>query len=373
MRIFNLPDLGEGLTEAEIVQWLVKAGDEIAADDPLVAVETDKAIVEIPSPYDGRIHRLCANVGEIVQTGGPLLEYVTEEETKREDSGTVVGKVVSSEQKLQEKAAPVSRKDGGAVKAMPAIRALARQLEVDLSVVSPSGPRDSISADDVRRVAKRLQELGPLELLRGARRTMAAKMTQSGAEVVPATIVDDADVDHWQKDVDVTARLMMAIIAGCGKEPNLNAWFDAHSLGWRVLEKIDIAIAVDTKEGLFTPVIRDAGSFDCHTLAAKLQQLKVNIKERIVQAQEMRDYTITVSNFGMIAGRYATPVVVPPTVAILGAGRIEARAVIVDNALVARRLLPLSLTFDHRAVNGGEAGRFMAAVIKSLEDTRIQN
>ena len=202
---------------------------------------------------------------------------------------------------------------------------------------------------------------------------MAAKMTQSGAEIGPATIIDNADVDHWPKNVDVTACLMMAIVAGCGKEPNLNGWVDAHSLGRRVLEKIDIAIAVDTKEGLFTPVIRDAGSFDYQTLAAKLQQLKVNIKERSTQAQEMRDYTITVSNFGMIAGRYATPVVVPPTVAILGAGRIEARAVIVDNALVARRLLPLSLTFDHRAVNGGEAGRFMAVVIESLEDTRIQN
>ncbi len=372
MKIFNLPDLGEGLAEAEIVQWLVKAGDEIAADDPLVAVETDKAIVEIPSPRDGRIRRLCANEGDIVQTGGPLLEYAAEEETKREDSGTVVGKVVSSEQKLQEKASPVSRKDGSTVKAMPAVRALARQLEVDISVVSPSGPGESISADDVKRVAKRLQELGPLELLRGARRTMAAKMTQSGAEVVPATIVDNADIDHWPEQSDVTAQIIMAIVAACAKEPNLNAWFDAHSIGRRVLEQIDIAIAADTSEGLFTPVIRDAASCDYQGLTSQLQELRANIKQRSIAAQQMRDYTITVSNFGMIAGRYATPIVVPPTVAIIGAGRIEAQAVIVGDEVVAHRLLPLSLTFDHRAVTGGEAARFMAAMIESLETADIR-
>jgi pyruvate dehydrogenase E2 component (dihydrolipoamide acetyltransferase) len=192
-------------------------------------------------------------------------------------------------------------------------------------------------------------------------------MTQSGAEVVPATIVDNADIDHWPEQSNVTAQIIMAIVAACAKEPNLNAWFDAHSIGRRVLEQIDIAIAVDTSEGLFTPVIRDAAGCDYQSLTSQLQELRASIKQRRIAAQQMRDYTITVSNFGMIAGRYATPIVVPPTVAIIGAGRIEVQAVIVGDEVVAHRLLPLSLTFDHRAVTGGEAARFMAAMIESLE------
>ncbi len=365
MSIFNLPDLGEGLTEAEIVEWFVKSGDEITANDPLVSVETDKAIVEIPSPHSGRIQKLFAAVGDIVQTGKPLVEFVSDE--VHEDSGTVVGKVVSGEERIEEKAAPLSRKTGATVKATPSVRALARQLEVDLAIVSPSGPQGTVTAADVKRVANRLKELGPLELLHGARRTMASKMTLSGAEVVPATIVDDADIDHWPADRDITVSLLMAIVAGCSKEPCLNAWFDSHSLGRRLLAKIDIAVAVDTEEGLFTPVVRDAANRDYHSLLQGLKQLKSDVKARSVPAQEMRGYTITLSNFGTIAGRYAVPVVVPPTVAILGAGRIEPQAVVVDNAVVAHRVLPLSLTFDHRAVTGGEAARFLAAVISSLQ------
>lgn len=369
MSIFNLPDLGEGLTEAEIVEWFVKAGDKIAANDPLLSVETDKAIVEIPSPYSGHVEKLFANVGDIVQTGKPLIKFAIEGETQEEDSGTVVGKVVSGEERIEEKAAPISRKTGTTIKATPSVRALARQLEVDLAIVSPSGPQGTVTAADVKRVANRLKELGPLELLRGARRTMAIKMTQSRAEVVPATIVDNADIDHWPENTDITVRLLMAMAAGCKKEPFLNAWFDSHSLGRRLLEKIHIAVAVDTEEGLFTPVVRDVANRDYGSLLAGLKQLKSDVRARSVPVQEMRDYTITLSNFGMIAGRYAMPVVVPPTVAILGAGRIEPQPIIVDKAVVAHRLLPLSLTFDHRAVTGGEAARFLAAVIESLETT----
>lgn len=363
---FNLPDLGEGLTEAEIVEWFVKIGDEVLVNDPLVSVETDKAIVDIPSPHSGRIQKLYANVGDIVQTGGPLVEFVPTE--GEDDSGTVVGKVVSSNQRIEEKAAPLSRKTGAAVKATPSVRALARGLEVDLAIVSPSGPQGTVTADDVKRVANRLKELGPLELLRGARRTMATKMSLSGAEVVPATIMDAADIDHWPEGVDITARLIMAIVAGLKIEPALNAWFDSHSLGRRLLPKVDIAVAVDTDEGLFTPVVRDAAGRGYDSLLAGLKQLKADVKARAVPAQEMRGYTFTLSNFGSIAGRYAVPVVVPPTVAILGAGKVDLQPVVdAAGSVVAHRLLPLSLTFDHRAVTGGEAARFMAAVVAALE------
>ena len=367
MKTFSLPDLGEGLVEAEIVRWRVDAGDEVAVDQVLVEVETDKAIVEIPSPQAGRIERLCAAAGDIVRTGEALLEYAGQSAEPVQESGTVVGKVVRGDEKLQEQPAPVNRRSGAALKAMPAVRALARRLDVDLAVVSPSGPGESITAEDVRRVAKRLQELGPLELLSGARRTMAMRMTQSGAEVVPASLVDSADIEGWAEDSNVTARLIMAMAAACTREPALNAWFDAHSIGRRLLEKVDVAIAVDSEQGLFTPVIRDAGAHDYAALCSQLEALKSGIRERSLRAGEMRDYTITLSNFGMIAGRYAMPVVVPPTVAILGAGRIEKQPRVVNDEIVARKSLPLSLTFDHRAVTGGEAARFMATLIEVLE------
>jgi pyruvate dehydrogenase E2 component (dihydrolipoamide acetyltransferase) len=179
--------------------------------------------------------------------------------------------------------------------------------------------------------------------------------------------MDDADVDAWSEATDITIRLVGAILAGCRAEPVLNAWFDSYSTARRVLENIDIAIAVDTQEGLFTPVLRDVASRDDDDLRDGLEKLKEDVISRKVPGSEMRDYTITLSNFGMIAGRYSTPVIVPPTVAILGAGRIDRRPVVVDDNVVAHRVLPISLTFDHRAVTGGEAGRFLAAVIESLE------
>lgn len=366
MSTFNLPDLGEGLKEAEIVAWHVSVGDEVEAEAPLVSVETDKAIVDIPSPRSGRIEQLFAATGEVVETGRPLVRFA-DSSPRGEDSGAVVGEVKAGGGKLEERAAPVSRRTGAAVKATPSVRALARQLDVDLSVVSPSGPLDSVTEEDVRRVAKRLKELGPLELLRGARRVMATKMIRSGAEVVPATVTDDADVDHWPQDADATTRLLTAMVAGCRQEPALNAWFDSHSIGRRLLANIDIAVAVDTEDGLFTPVLRDVANRDAASLQAGLARLKADVRARTVPAQEMRDYTITLSNFGTISGRYAVPVVVPPTVAILAAGRIEPRPVVVRGALAAHRLLPLSLSFDHRAVTGGEAARFLAAVVEHLE------
>lgn len=367
MSVFNLPDLGEGLAEAEIAQWLVRAGDEVSVDTPLVSVETDKAVVDIPSPQAGQIQRLCAQVGDVVRTGEPLLEFAQGKRENVPDSGTVVGTVTTSDDRIEELATPVNRKDGGAVKALPAVRALARKLGVDLSVVSPSGPEESVTAEDVNRVARRLKELGPLELLRGPRRTMAMKMAQAGAEVVPATLFDDANIHHWPQQSNVNVRLLRAMAAACRSEPSLNAWYDAHSLGRRVLGNIDIAIAVDSKDGLFTPVVRDVAGLSDAELAAEIERLKKQTAGRSIEAQQMRDYTITLSNFGMISGRYAMPVVVPPTVAILGAGRIVERAVVLDDEVVIRRLLPLSLTFDHRAVTGGEAARFMAALLRELE------
>ena len=367
MNLFKLPDLGEGLTEAEIVEWHVEVGARVEAHAPLVSVETAKAVVEIPAPRPGRIARRFGEVGDIVQTGAPLVEFgdgapVTPVESS--DPGSVVGEVKAGGERIREPARTLGA--GSARRATPAVRALARRLDVDLSLVSPSGPGGSITASDVQRVGKRLAELGPPEILHGVRRAMAVNMSQAHAEVVPATVVDDADVDAWPAGTDVTIRLLRAVAAGCRAQPALNAWFDGHSMGRRILPRIDVAIAVDTPEGLFVPVLRDVGGRNDEELRQGLERLKADVAARTVPPAEMRGYSIILSNFGMIAGRYAAPVLLPPTVAILGAGRVAPRVVAVDGRPVVHRMLPLSLTFDHRAVTGGEAGRFLAAAIADL-------
>jgi pyruvate dehydrogenase E2 component (dihydrolipoamide acetyltransferase) len=368
MKVFKLPDLGEGLQEAEIVQWHVKAGDEIAADKPLLSVETDKAVVEVPSPRAGRIAKIYAAPGDVVKIGAALVEFEAEDGTEpapREDKGTVVGEVASSDQVVNEAATKIGQ-SRLSVKATPAVRALAKRLDVDLSVVTPSGADGLITRGDVDRVAKIFAELGPIERLRGPRRVMARNMTMACAEVAPATLNDDADIGDWEDDRVVTLRLVRAIVAGCRAEPCLNAWYDSHSVGRRVLKKIHLGLAVDTPDGLFVPVLHDVGERTPEELKKGLDRLKADVRARTIPPEELRGYTITLSNFGTIAGRYASPIVQPPTVAILGAGVIRDQVLAKAGAPVVRKVLPLSLTFDHRAVTGGEAARFLRAAMEDL-------
>lgn len=364
MKIFKLPDLGEGLQEAEIVEWHIKAGDEVQLDQPLLAVETAKAIVEIPAPYSGRIGKLFGQPGDIVHLGAPLVGY--EGAGEETDAGTVVGEMQVGKQVVEE--APVAVGRGtAAIKATPAVRALAHRLEVDLTMVTPSGPDGLITAADVQRVAKLLAEVGPAEPLRGVRRAMAQNMALAHSEVASATIIDDADIHAWPLGTDVTIRLVRALVAGCRAEPALNAWYDSRAAARRVLKKIDVGIAVDTPDGLFVPVLRDVANRDAADVRRGLDRMRADVKARKIPPEELRGATITLSNFGMIAGKYAAPIVLPPTVAILGAGRIGDRVVADNGRPAVHRVLPLSLTFDHRAVTGGEAGRFLAAVIADLK------
>jgi pyruvate dehydrogenase E2 component (dihydrolipoamide acetyltransferase) len=366
MKVFKLPDLGEGLQEAEIAEWHVAPAAQVAVDQPLLSVETAKAIVDIPSPYAGKITRLFGAPGDILQVGDPLVEFEDDGSPAR-DAGTVVGRVETSAAVTRDKTTIAARTSAAAVKATPAVRALAHKLEVDLAVVTPTGPNDTVTAKDVERVARIFRELGPLEHLRGVRRTMARSMAQAHAEVAPVTIVDDADVAAWWPSTrDLMLRLIRAIAAGCKAEPALNSWFDSHALGRRVLEKIDLGIAVDTPDGLFVPVLRDIGRRDPDDLRAALERLRRDVAARTIPPEEMRGYTFTLSNFGTFGGRYANPIVQPPTVGILGAGKIRDTVVAVDGKPAVHAVLPLSLTFDHRAITGGEAARFLAAVIGDL-------
>jgi len=376
MNIFKLPDLGEGLQEAEIVEWHVKEGDEVKVDQPLLSVETAKAIVDVPSPHTGRIHKRYVDVGDIPQVGDPLVEFELASGDKEstpapQDQGTVVGEMESGKGVIKE--APTSigsagGKSGGSgnIKATPAVRALASRMKVDLSIVTPSGKAGVITAADVQRVSKILEDAGPMQPLRGVRRAMAHIMTQAHEEVADVTICDDADIDNWQEGADTTLRLIRAIAVACKAEPSLNAWYDGHAVGRRLRDKVDLGIAVDTEEGLFVPVLRDIAERAPDDLRSALNQVKEDVKARTIPAEEMRGYTFTLSNFGAFGGRYADPIVVPPTVAILGAGRVRDEVIAVDKQAVVHTMLPLSLTVDHRCVTGGEAARFLAAVIKDL-------
>lgn len=379
MKVFKLPDLGEGLQEAEIIEWRVNEGDEVKADQPLLAVETAKAIVDIPSPQAGRVAKLFGKKGDIMHLGAPLVAF----EGANDDTGTVVGKMPE----MQAPTHPAHPASAGhpardvslrgivgtgpgarapVIKATPAVRALARTLDIDLALVTPSGPDGVVTSADVQRTAKLLVELGPPEELRGVRRAMAQNMARAQSEVAAATVIDDADIDAWQPGTDVTIRLIRALVAGCRAEPGLNAWFDGRAGRRHVLAHIDVGIAVDLPDDLFVPVLRDVAHRDATDLRAGLDRMRADVQARKIPPEELRGATITLSNFGMIAGKYAAPIVVPPTVAILGAGRIHDSVVAENRQAVVHRMLPLSLTFDHRVVTGGEAARFLAAAIEDL-------
>jgi pyruvate dehydrogenase E2 component (dihydrolipoamide acetyltransferase) len=424
-KIFLLPDLGEGLPDAEIVEWKVAEGDSIQLDEPLVAMETAKAVVDVPSPFSGRIVRLHGKAGDVIETGKALAEFELSDgpqraaaqdtghhghaqesatpspkqaaptEASRTDSGTVVGAMVSSDRLVAEAAIVI-----GGVRALPAVRALARKLGVDLQKVRGSGPEGSISNDDVRLAHQQSQtataapvrptsptpaaaapapaaSAAPpprtgrsgdttVEELRGVRRNMARTMSAAHAEVVPTTLMDDADIHNWAPAQDLTVRLVRALVVASRVEPGLNAWFDGKA-GTRTLhQRVDVGIAVDTDDGLFVPALRNADVLDAAAMRTALNRLRDQVKQRSIPAADLSGYTLMLSNFGVYAGRYATPMVVPPCVCIVGAGKVRFEAIPVMGGIAAHRIIPLSLTFDHRACTGGEAARFLRAMLDDL-------
>jgi len=362
MTTFNLPDLGEGLREAEIVAWYIGEGDHVVVDQPLVAVETEKAVVEIPSPRSGHIAKLFVRTGERTQVGSPLLEF---EEGPHAETGTVVGELAPPPAASTSKAALPNAPKGRAALAAPAVRARARALDVDLSHTVPSGPHGTVTLADVENAAALASDQPGT--LRGARRAMAINMARAGREVVPATLQDDADVEHWKLDEDVTIRLIRALIAACEAEPALNSRFDPKTMSRTSQPSIDLGLAVDHPDGLFVPVLRDVARLARGALRAQIDAAKRGVADRSLTPAELREPSITLSNFGTIAGQYAALVIVPPQVAIVGAGRIRDAAVRSVDDVAMHRMLPLSLTFDHRAVTGGEAGRFLRALIADLQ------
>jgi pyruvate dehydrogenase E2 component (dihydrolipoamide acetyltransferase) len=464
-KTFLLPDLGEGLPDATIVEWYVKVGDTICLDDNLVSMETAKAVVDVPSPVSGKVLKLAGDAGDVIITGKMLAEFEldpnapqraegqdtghhhggagshapsnhdkviasddggtisaagtaapkgeagTRTEALREDSGTVVGAMQSSDAVRSEAALAV-----GGVKAVPAVRAQARKLGVDIARVRPTGADGVVTMDDVKRAAadgsakigavsaaaRPLPSPPPLpaeaakaatpaarstlsqsgkpmrtqppgvaatgqpEQLKGVRRNMARVMADAHSKVVPTTLVDDADLHAWIGKQDITARLVRAIVVACKTVPALNAWFDGENLTRTMHPQVDVGIAVDTDDGLFVPALRNADMLDGASIRTAIQRLRAQVEDRSIPPSELSGYTISLSNFGMFAGRYATPVVVPPCVAIIGAGKLSHDVVAVIGGIEVHRRMPISLTFDHRACTGGEAARFLKALLDDM-------
>ncbi len=369
MKKFQLPDLGEGLAEVEIVKWYVKVGDTVTLDQPLVSVETAKAVVDIPSPWAGKIEALFGEPKQMVKTGAPLVGFEGEEiaPTVGSNAATVVGKLEEGVKVLPKQSAMMQTKtESGAPGVTPVVRALAKQLEVDLATVTPTGPNGTITMDDVRIAQQNMSMAGTLEPLKGVRKSMAESMTRSHAEVVPVSVYEDADITPWAQEGDATVRMLQAIVFASSKEPALNVWYDSKLHARRWVKGVHVGLAMDTPEGLFVPVIHDVDAKNAETLRKEIENFKDIVVNRKITPDKMRGHTITFSNFGKFAGRYANAVVVPPAVAIIAAGRVREGIAWTNEGPVRRWMLPLALTFDHRVVTGGEATRFLRALISHL-------
>lgn len=368
MNIFNLPDLGEGLPDAEIHEWFVKEGDTVVVDQPLVSMETAKAVVDVPCPQSGVISKLYGKPGDVMKTGEPLVAFASD--AKGADKGTVVGNLEESSEITEDNFIIGTQSSAQKrIRTTPVVKMLAKKLGVDLTTLKGTGEFGVITREDVQAQADKNSQL-PVgyEPLRGVRRAMLNSMVQSHAEVVPVSIFDEADIHLWKPGTDITVRLIKAIIEASKKEPALNAWFDTKHGARQCFEEVHLGMAMDNEEGLFVPVIHNAGQLSDANLRQIIDEFKHSVRNREITADKLKGATITLSNFGKFAGRFASPIIVPPMVAILAVGRLYKAAVVNAEGLIqAHNMLPLSLSFDHRAVTGGEATRFLAAVMDALQ------
>ena len=366
---FHLPDIGEGLVEAVIVSWYVEVGETVGLDQPLVEVETDKAIIDIPSPFAGvLLHRggedgaaiavesLLAVIGEPGESWEAGLDEAAD--APREPAAPVVGSLPG--------AASASTRGP---QALPMVRRLAEELGVDLSAVPGTGPLGRITEQDVRAAASiRPVVRRPMSRLR---RTIAENLARSWREIPHVTTYGHADSDRLLAERSelggppVEALLMARLAPVLGRFPSFNAVAE----GDEIVERrfYDIGFAVDTPHGLVVAVVRDADALSTDELAGEVRRLAAGAKSRTLGADELRGQTFTISNIGAVGGGMGTPIIPYGTSAILSVGRAEPRPVVNDDRIEIARQFPLSLSYDHRIIDGAEGRRFLAAVIEAIE------
>jgi pyruvate dehydrogenase E2 component (dihydrolipoamide acetyltransferase) len=423
-QIFKLPDVGEGIAEAEIVEYLVEVGDKVKADQTVVRVETDKAVVELPSPFSGTVSEIPHKPGDTVKVGDALLIVDTEEVAASEEEK----KKPEREKKLQAAPAQEKRKpepadreekreepprpepgkatESGKVLATPHTRKLARELKVDITTVKGSGPQGRITDDDVRRAGEEaarpkeapaaasakvpsttgfdFEKYGPTRRvpLKGVRKRVAEVMARSASTIPHVTHFDEADVT---KLLEVTERehalaesrgikltilsfLAKAAAASLQEFPVLNSSLDEETGEIVYKQYIHIGIATDTEAGLMVPVIRDVDRKSILQIASELQELAKKARERSIDLEDLRGGSFSITNVGAIGGTGATPIIQHPQAAILLSVRANKKPVVRDDQVVIRTMMPLALSFDHRILDGAEAARFMNHLIDLLED-----
>lgn len=383
---FRLPDLGEGVVETEIVRWLVAPGDALQEDQPMVEVMTDKATVEIPAPATGSVTSLCAAEGDVVQVGAVIVEIEAA-------AGTVATSnrpVNAPAQTPTASAAPARSASPGArpsarVQATPLVRKLASQMGVDLASLTGSGPNGRITEDDVRSAVGALATPtatttagtvpagGVARPLRGMRRQIAQHLTT--AQRVPAvTVVEEADLT----DLDALRRaagrswlgyLVQAVLHGFAEVPEFNALYDEQTETVWQYETASLGIAVQSPTGLVVPVLRACETLSLDQIDEQVAALANAADQGTLTPDQLRGSTFTVTSAGKFGGLFTTPLLNVPEVGILGLHRIADRPSVVDGVVVARRTANVSVSFDHRVIDGVTASRFLLAVIDALHDT----
>jgi pyruvate dehydrogenase E2 component (dihydrolipoamide acetyltransferase) len=405
---FKFPDIGEGLTEGEIVRWLVKEGDEVKEGQPLVEVETDKALAEIPSPRTGTILKILAKEKEIVKVGQAIVIFGEKGESLtpplKPKSVGVVGELEEAPEETPvfeakpEAARPFFVSEH--VLATPAVRALAKELGVNIDNVRGTGPEGRVLEKDLRQASetkepqaeppKKVTKVKKYDLygyvdrlpLRGVRRSIAKAMVKSKYTAPHVTTMDEADITElWKirdkekiaaekKGIKLTILpfIFKAVIAGLLEHPYLNASLDDDNEEIILKKYYNIGFATDTPEGLMVPVVKNAKDKSILQLAEELTQLAEKARNRTIDLADLKGGTFTITNYGALGGIYATPIINHPEVAIFGVGKMKEMPVVREGKIEIRKILNLALSFDHRVVDGGEAARFLNTVIARLED-----
>ena len=366
---FKLPDLGEGLTEGEIARWLVVEGQDVAEDEPLVEIATDKTTVEIPSPASGTVSQILVAEGEVVPVGTVLVVIGGDGAA----APALSGHGLVTDTGTRPKAAPAAPAAGERVRATPLVRKVAAQLGVDLADVSGTGPQGRITEDDVRAAGSAAHvsvtdtETGPEGTrvpLRGVRRQMFEHLTRAHHEIPAVTWVEECDFSNVELK-QLVPLAVHAVAESLREFPELNARVEDGELV--LLDRYDIGVAVQTDQGLVVPVVHGSGGLSLDELDTEVKRLAEAAHAGTLKPEELRGGTFTVTSAGKAAGLFVTPLINHPEVAILGVHRIEERPVVRDGEMVVRRMGNISVTFDHRVVDGKRAADFGLAVIARLE------
>jgi pyruvate dehydrogenase E2 component (dihydrolipoyllysine-residue acetyltransferase) len=385
---FKLPDLGEGIAEAEIRKWLVKPGDTIEEHQAVVEVETDKAVVEVPSPKKGTVLRINREEGETVKVGEVLL-VVGEAGEKIEEP-----RVVEKKPEAEERPKSVSvvgvlpEEEEAVILATPAVRAFAKEQGVPLEKIRGTGPGGSITREDVQKASKlppKAEDLyGTVERvpIRGVRKAIAKNLLFSLKTTASVTETDEADITElWglrdrekkalqDKGIHLTFMpfFMKAVQHTCTEFGTFNASVDEQREEIMIKKYFNIGVAVDTPDGLIVPVVKNVEKKTIRELAQELTDYSKQARERTVKLEDLKGSTFTITNYGTYGSTFATPIINYPDVAILGTGKITDKPWVIEGKIVIRKVLPLSLTFDHRVNDGAGAAKFLTRLVGYLED-----